>query len=163
MQPLAMMLALADNNAMGLRGGLPWSCPEDREYFLSVTAGHSVVMGRRTFEDTGAELASCRVIVVTRGPVSSLKQSSLGGRPVEVAATLDAAIERARETDAMPFVLGGAEIYRAAMPSVTVVHLTRIPGAPVADVFFEPNLEGFSLAEERLGRDGVRFLRYERR
>lgn len=163
MQPLAMILALAENGALGLRGALPWSCPEDREYFLRVTAGHSVIMGRRTFEDTGAELASCRVIVVTRQPPSALSRSVIGDRPVELVPTLDDAIERARSTDTTPFVLGGSEIYRAALPKVTEVYLTRIPGSPEADVFYEPDLSAFSLVSERVGGEGVRFLRYARR
>lgn len=151
---LAMILALGANNALGLRGGLPWSCPEDRAHFDAATAGHAVIMGRRTFEETGAPLDERPTFVVSR---------TMPARDgVIVCASLDAAIEAARRVDNEPFVLGGAQLFDEALPLVTRVLLTKLAIEPEADVFYTPDLRGFRVANEREGGDGARFIEYRR-
>jgi dihydrofolate reductase len=152
--PLAMILALGANGALGLHGGLPWSCPEDRAHFEAVTRGHAVILGRRTFEETGAPLEGRRTFVVSR---------TMAPRDgVTVLGSLRAAIDAARRVDAEPFVLGGARIFDEALPWVTRVALTRLAIEPEADVFYKPDLTGFRVASEREGEGGARFIEYVR-
>ncbi len=151
---LAMILALGANNALGLRGALPWSCPEDRAHFDAATRGHAVIMGRRTFEETGAPLDARPTFVV-----SSTMHAREG---VTVHDSLDAAISAARRVDDEPFVLGGAQLFDEALPQVTRVLLTRLAIEPEADVFYAPDLREFRVASERAGSDGARFIEYRR-
>ncbi len=152
--PLAMILALGANGALGLRGALPWSSPEDRDHFEAKTRGRAVIMGRRTFDETGAPLEGRPTFVVSR---------TMPGRDgVTVLPSLSAAIEAARRVDDEPFVLGGARLFDEALPLVTRVVLTRLPIEPEADVFYTLDLTGFHVASERAGRNGERFIEYVR-
>jgi dihydrofolate reductase len=154
MLPLAMILALAENDALGCEGTLPWDWPEDRAHFERETRGHTVIMGRRTYEETGAPLADRRTIVVSRtmAPRSD----------VEVVPSLTHAIKIARAFDDEPFVLGGVGVFEEALPYVTRVLLTRLPIAPRADVFYRPDLSAFEVTRERVGRSGARFIELRR-
>ena len=155
MAPLTLVLAVADNGVIGQKGGLPWTEPEDRAHFEEVTRGHTVIMGRRTFEETGTALPGRRTLVVS---------STLAPHPaIERFASLAAAIESARTTDPEPQILGGARIFAEALPLATRVLLTRIPGHPDGDTVFRPSLGDFEVASERVTATGLRFLDYRRR
>lgn len=150
MPPLALVVALAQNGVLGRAGGLPWDYPEDRRHFLDVTRGHAVLMGRRTFEETGRALPDRRNIVVSR---------TLAAAPdVEIAATLDEAISLARETDPEPFVIGGVRLFEEALPRVTRLLLTEIPGEPEGDTVWHLDRTGFRAVSERRGERGLVFL-----
>jgi dihydrofolate reductase len=154
MQPLAMILALAENDALGCDGALPWYWPEDRAHFERQTRGHAVIMGRRTFEETGAPLADRHTIVVSRAMAPR--------SDVDVVSSLTHAIKIARTIDDEPFVLGGVALFEEALPQVTRVVLTRLPIAPRADVFYRPDLSAFEVMSERAGRSGARFIELRR-
>jgi dihydrofolate reductase len=117
-------------------------------------------MGRKTFESIGRALPNRRSIVVTRSD-APLPDG------VERATSLESAIERARETDATPFVVGGGEIYKAAMPLATDLYVTIAEGVDDAgsDTFF-PEIDS-TLFEEvdrhAGGTPGLTFLHYRRR
>lgn len=119
---------------MGRAGGLPWDYPEDRAHFFRVIAGRAIVMGRRTFEETGRPIEGSRNIVVSR---------ALAAPGVEVARSLDEAIALARSTDPEPIVIGGAELLRAAMPRVTHLWLTEIAEEPEGDTVLELDRSAF--------------------
>lgn len=139
-EPLGACFALAANGVMGRAGALPWDFPEDRAHFFRVIAGRAVIMGRRTFEETGRPIEGARNIVVSRG---------LRADGVEVARTLDDAISLARATDAEPIVIGGAELLRAAMPRVTHLWLTEIALAPEGDAILALDRTGFDEVSRR--------------
>lgn len=154
MQPLALIAAIGQNDAIGWRGGLPWSYPEDRAHFERETRGHAVILGRRTFEERGQPLPGRRNIVVSR---------SLLLRPgIELAADLDEALALASATDVEPFVIGGARLFEIALPRVTRALITWIPEAPEADTFFHFDARGFELVEQRQGARGERYVEYRR-
>lgn len=119
MPPLGMIVAMARDRVIGREGGLPWHVPEDLKHFRRVTTGHAVIMGRATWESIGRPLPGRRMIVVSR-------REAYAPEGVEVFATLDAAIAAARTTDPMPIVIGGAQIYAAALPYVTKIWLTEL-------------------------------------
>ncbi len=156
--PLTAVVAIAKpNRAIGLRGQLPWGrIPEDLRHFKRVTLGHAIIMGRKTFESVGRPLPERTNIVVTRG-----------GDRIEgclVARSIERAIELARVHDKSPMVIGGAQIYEAAMPMLTRVELTELDRKVEGDAFF-PALDASEWRE--LSRtpgetEGVTFVTLER-
>lgn len=129
MEPLNLMVAYARDRVIGRGGRLPWHHPEDLRHFRDTTMGHAVIHGRRSYESLGRPLPGRRNIVVTRRP-------DYEAPGCEVVNDLDAAIAAARASDPEPFVLGGEEIYRQALPLVTRMYLTEIDEAHEGDTFF---------------------------
>jgi dihydrofolate reductase len=116
--PLAMIVALARNRVIGADQGLPWRLPEDLRHFRRLTLGHTVVMGRKTWESLPRALDGRQNVVITRQP----GYVALGA---EVVDSLPAALARA--TMPPPICcIGGGEIFRIALPLATVVHATEI-------------------------------------
>jgi dihydrofolate reductase len=107
--------------------------PEDLKHFKRTTSRHAVIMGRRTHDDIGIELPGRRNIVLSR----MQRACSCGS---EFVLTLDDAIAAARETDAEPFVIGGADVYRQALPLATKIYLTHIEDDSDGDTLF-PELD----------------------
>ena len=126
---ISVMVAMADNGVIGRRNGLPWRQSADLKRVKAVTTGHTVIMGRKTFDSVGRPLPNRRNIVVSRSPEF---------RPdgVTVAPTLEAAFELAKG-DGEVFVMGGAEIYRQAWPRVDRLYLTLVHASPEGDAYLE--------------------------
>lgn len=116
--PLAVIVAIARGGVIGKHGALPWHVPEDLKLFKSVTMGHAMIMGRRTYESIGRALPGRRSIVVTRG-----EQAPEG---CEISKSLDEALTLARATDQEPLIIGGAKLYVEALPMATHLYLTEI-------------------------------------
>ncbi len=156
--PLHLVAAVGRDRCIGKAGALPWRVPEDLKRFKALTTGHAVVMGRKTFESIGRPLPNRRNLVVTRG-TPSLPDG------VERCASVDEAIALARETDPEPMVIGGGEIYAAALPAATHLHLTTVDvEVEGCDAFFPAFDEAaFRLvSREPAETPGVVFLLYER-
>ena len=156
---LALMVAIARNGAIGLKGDLPWSgdYPEDRAWFEAMTRGHVLVMGKRTYLEAGAPFGLPSIVVST-----TLALPLPPGNEVTVVPTLDAALALAWVRDPLPFVIGGMRIFEEALPQVTRIYLTEIPESPAADVHFHLDRRGFTVVEERVMASGLRFLTLER-
>lgn len=127
---LTLVAALDEAMAIGLQGAMPWHLPADLRRFRQLTTGHTVLMGRLTWESIGRPLPHRRNVVVTRSPDRALPDG------VEVFASLDAALDALRDTPQV-FVIGGAQLYAATLPIaprmvLTVIH-TRVERA---DTFF---------------------------
>jgi len=131
MKPLAMVVAIGDNGAIGKDGKVPWRIPEDLKHFKSVTMGHAIIMGRKTWDEVGRPLPGRRNLVISRNAALVLEGA-------EVFTTLEAAILAARTTDEEPHIIGGSTIYDAAMPLATRIHLTEVHRVVEADTFFPP-------------------------
>jgi dihydrofolate reductase len=129
LKPLAMVAAMTPSRVIGRAGGIPWHYPEDMKHFRNVTRGHALIMGRGTYDSIGKALPKRRTIVVSRHPERGLPDS-------EVVSSLDAAIELAREHDDEPQILGGAQIYEAALPLATRLILTFLETEHPGDVYF---------------------------
>jgi dihydrofolate reductase len=154
MLKLALIFAVAENGVIGRRGGLPWDYPEDREHFHATTRGHAVIMGRRTWEETGAALPDRTNIVVSRAFVPP--------RGVLHATCLDDALRIAWTKDDEPFVIGGARLFEEALPLATRAYVTLVPGAPDGDTFLRFDPKGMRVTSSRSSPSGLRFLVYER-
>ncbi len=144
--PLAMIAAMSPSRAIGRVGALPWHVPEDLKFFRKTTTGHAVILGRKTWDTMKKPLPNRRNIVVSRKPVD-LPDG------VEQYRSVNEAIDRARATDAFPFILGGGEIYALAMPLAhrPLCHAhRRIVDDTGADAFFLPIDErAFEIASRR--------------
>ena len=157
MSPLAMVVAIGDNGAIGKDGKVPWRIPEDLKHFKNVTMGHAIIRGRKTWDEVGRPLPGRRNLVVTRNPGLVLEGA-------EVFTTLDAAIAAARTTDDEPHVIGGSTIYEAAMPLATRIHLTEVHRNVEADTFF-PAFDRSAwreVARRPAETEGVEFVTLER-
>jgi len=139
---LSLIAAVAENGAIGLDGGLPWHLPADLKFFMKTTVGHTLIMGRKTFDSLDDLLPKRRLIVVTR-------DRDYRAEGVEVVHDLDAAYELARDSDDEVFVAGGSEIFRLALPVTDRFYLTRVHAEPEADTFFpEVDWSRWRLVEE---------------
>ena len=131
---ISIIVAVADNLAIGKGNNLLWHISEDLKYFKRITGGHTVIMGRKTWESIGRPLPNRRNIVISR----SLKVDSLAG--AEVFGSLESALATLPANEEH-FIIGGGEIYREALPLaeklyITFVHIT----VNDADTFF-PEVE----------------------
>jgi len=151
---VVLVAAVADNGVIGNAGGIPWSLPEDLKHFKAVTTGHTVVMGRATFESIGRPLPGRRNVVLTRDP----GWSAAG---VSVVPDLDAALEAAGEGEVM--VIGGAQIYQLAMPFADRQILTEVHQSPAGDTHYPKFDRAEWIEERRQSHDGYDFVWLRRR
>jgi len=128
---VTLVVAMGANGVIGVDGGLPWRLPEDLAHFKQLTMGHPMVMGRTTFESIGRPLPGRTTIVLTRDP-----QWSADG--VEVASSLESALERAHQLDDEVFVVGGEQVYAQALATglVDLMCVTRVAASPEGDTWF---------------------------
>jgi len=145
---------MSRNRVIGAGGALPWHLPEDLRHFKRLTLGHAIIMGRATYESIGRPLPGRRTIVLSR---------RLAAPPgVEIAASLEEGIARARETDEAPRIVGGGEVYREALPLATRIHLTEVDRVVEGDTFF-PELDAGWVEVEAIPGEGVVYRTLERR
>ncbi len=132
---IALIVAVAENGVIGRDGALPWRIPEDMKWFVERTKGKPCIMGRKTWESLPKRPLPGRTnIVVTRDDAYEAERAV-------VVSSVDAAIGMAasEEPDEI-MIIGGAEIYRAALPVADRIYLTSIHGEVAGDTFF-PDLD----------------------
>ncbi len=132
---VSMVVAAAEDNAIGRHNDLMWRLPDDFKFFKDTTIGHPIVMGRKTFQALGKALPKRLNIVITR-------QTDFEAPGAEVVGDIDSALIMARDTGTDEImVIGGAEIYHQALPETNRVYLTRVHATfPDADAHF-PELD----------------------
>ncbi len=123
-----MIAAAAENNALGKDNDLVWHLPDDFRRFKKLTTGHTIIMGRKTFESFPKLLPNRKHVVITR-------QGDYSPEGAVVVASIEEALTKA-EDDRQPFIIGGGEIYRQAMDKADKIELTRVHGHFEADTFF---------------------------
>jgi dihydrofolate reductase len=154
-----LVAAVAKNGVIGARGKLPWHLPEDLKHFKQLTLGHPVIMGRLTWASLGKPLPGRENIVVSRQPAFEAPGASVASS-VEAAVALCAG-------EPVAFVIGGAEIYAAALPLADGLVLTEIDKDYEGDTRF-PDWDRKAWRETQkeahTAADGVRFnfVLYER-
>ena len=130
---LSVIVAAARNGVIGRNNALPWHLPEDLRYFKRVTMGKPIVMGRKTWESIGRPLPGRTNIVITRRP----DYAAEGAR---VVSSLEEALSLAEDialidgTDEL-LVIGGAEIYKAALPLASRLYLTEVQADVPGDAY----------------------------
>lgn len=161
---LSLIVAVAENGAIGAKNALLWDLPRDMKHFRETTQGHAVIMGQRTYESIGRPLPKRLNIVVSNVPDLKIDGCTVVGSP-------ERAIEVARESgETEAFVIGGGMIYAQMLPLVDRVYFTRVHVAPEADSFFPlfPTPEWKEVSRESHPADqenayAVDFFVYERR
>jgi dihydrofolate reductase len=130
-QIVSMIAAMSENRVIGREGKLPWRLPADLKYFKRVTSGHTIIMGRKTWESIGCKpLPNRRNIVITR-------QHGYAAAGAEVASSVDEALALSA-TDGEVFIVGGGEVYVAALPRADRLYLTLVHTHVDGDAMFPP-------------------------
>jgi dihydrofolate reductase len=139
---VSIVAAISENGVIGRDGGLPWRISSDLRRFKQLTMGHHLVMGRKTFQSIGRTLPGRTTLVLTRN-------GEFQAPGVIVACDLDEALDYCRG-DGEVFIVGGAEVYRQALPRAQRLYLTEVHARVDGDAFF-PQLDRsqWRLAEEQ--------------
>jgi dihydrofolate reductase len=149
---LIIIAALSRNRVIGKAGKLPWHISEDLKRFKHLTTGHTVLMGRKTFESLGKPLPNRRNVVLTSRAIPG----------VETYPTLAQALQ-ALENEEKVFVIGGGEIFAQLIDHADELHLTLIDKEVEGDTFFPPYehlIDTRYRLISREERDGFRFEDY---
>ncbi|WP_121667893.1 dihydrofolate reductase [Mesonia aquimarina] len=125
---LTMIAAAAENNALGKDNDLVWHLPDDFKRFKKLTTGHFIIMGRKTFESFPKLLPNRTHVIITR-------QENYAPENCIVVHSLEDALIAAKQ-DEQPFIIGGGEIYKIALPHADKIELTRVHTKVEADTFF---------------------------
>ena len=125
-----LIVAVADNRGIGVKNALPWHISEDLQYFKRTTRGYPVIMGRATYFSIGRPLPGRKNIVL-----------NLGGDPIPGVTCVYSFEEAYREAEATGaekcFIMGGASVYKAAMPEMDRLYITHVhTEVKDADAFF---------------------------
>jgi dihydrofolate reductase len=161
MPRLSLIVAIAANRVIGANNTLPWRLPEDIAFFKRTTLGHTVIMGRKTFESIGRALPDRRNIVITRNP-------EFHATGVERAASLDEALASVASADEV-FVIGGESLFGEALERADRLLVTEIRKEFAGDIYFPPVPSSFRetarSAQKAAGAAGLQFdfVTYERK
>ena len=153
MKRITLVAAHGVNRVIGCGGEIPWHVPEDFAHFRGVTTGHTLVMGRVTWESIGRPLPGRRTVVISRD-----RAFDTGYPEVVVAGSLGEAISVANEMVGDIMVVGGGQVYEQALPLASRMVLTEVGVSPVGDAWFPVFDEGeWRVLEERavVGSGGV--------
>ncbi len=131
---LSILVALDENQAIGLENQLPWRLPADLRFFRRTTMGKPILMGRKTYESLGKPLKGRDNLVLSRNPAWKAPEG------VRVFADWDSAMEYLQGTHAEEaFVIGGAKVFERALPLADRLRITRVlTRVPRADTYFPP-------------------------
>lgn len=128
-----IIVAMSAEMLIGSDGKLPWNLPDDLKIFRELTLGNSVIMGRRTYESIGHPLENRNNIVIS----SRLPDAE----NIEVFSSFKKGLKRAEALGRDVFCIGGREIYQAALPVASQLHISWVQGNFSGDIFF-PDFNG---------------------
>ncbi|MFA6553245.1 MAG: dihydrofolate reductase [Patescibacteria group bacterium] len=127
---ISIIVAVSENRAIGRNNGLLWDIPEDMENFRSVTRGHAVIMGQKTYESIGRPLPQRTNIVLTQDP-------NFHPAGCVMARSIDEAIAAAKKHEQEEiFFIGGGMVYKQSLPLADRLYITVVKGDFEADTFF---------------------------
>ncbi len=125
---IIMIAAVAENNALGKNNELVWHLPNDFKRFKSLTTGHHIIMGRKTFESFPKPLPNRTHVIITR-------QKDYNPKDCIVVDSIEKALAVCPENETS-FIIGGGEIYNLALPFADQLEITRVHHSFEADAFF---------------------------
>ncbi|WP_226389050.1 dihydrofolate reductase [Penaeicola halotolerans] len=127
----SIVVAVADNQVIGKDNDLIWKLPKDLKHFKETTSGHHIIMGRKTFESMGKPLPNRTSVVITRQKDYTVPEGH------HVVHSLEEAFSLCEQKDLEKvFVLGGAEIYKMALPLVDELIITEVKESFEGDAYF---------------------------
>jgi dihydrofolate reductase len=145
---LSLIVAMTRSGVIGRAGGLPWKLSADLQRFKSLTMGHHIIMGRKTFESLGRVLPGRTTVVMTR------REAYAAPADVLVVSGLDDALGRAAGDDE-PFAIGGGEIFELALPRASRLYVTWVEADTAGDTYFPAIVWGewHEVSSERYSAD----------
>jgi len=139
---ISIIVCVGKNRAIGRNNQLLWHISEDLKHFKTITTGHTVVMGDRTFDSIGKPLPNRKNIVVTRN-----KDLKIEG--CEVRYSLEEVLAEAKKSSEEIFIIGGGQIYNQSLPWADKLYLTIVDDTPEdADTFFDDYSEFKNIVKE---------------
>lgn len=127
---ISLVVAMGPNREIGINNQIPWKLSEDLKNFKKITMGHHILMGRKTFESIGRPLPGRTNIILSRNKDFKVKDCI-------TVTTMDEAINFAKKNgEAELMVIGGAEIYKEALPSANKIYLSKVEFKGEADAYF---------------------------
>ncbi len=149
---LKAIAAASLNRVIGKDGNLPWRLPEDLKWFKKITSGHTILMGRKTWDSLGKALPNRRNLVLSRSMVPTEGMEVI--RSLDELETLDLAGDL--------FVIGGGELYEQLLPRCCELYLTTVQRElPDGDVFFPRHERWFDPVETLAETDDFVLRRWE--
>jgi len=149
---VTLIAAVARNGVIGADGGIPWRVPGEQAFFKAATMGHTLVMGRATYDSIGRPLPGRTTVVLTRDPDWRADGVRTAGSITEALGTVTGEV----------FVAGGAAVYALAMPYADVLLISEIDLEPQGDTFF-PEIDRAVWGEAgREHHEGFDVVRWER-
>jgi dihydrofolate reductase len=141
---LSLIAAMDQNQGIGIDNKLPWHLPADLNWFMNITMGHHLLVGRKTYQSIGGPLPGRKMIILTRSQVFSAENNL-------VCSSVQGALDLARESGENElFVIGGADIYLQTLPLADHLYLTRVQASMEVDAYFpELNEEQWFLVCEQ--------------
>lgn len=160
---LSIIVAIAKNNVIGNNNELIWHIPEDLKRFKQITTGHTVIMGKRTFESIGKALPNRNNVVLAKKDETVQK-----GENIQIVNSLDE-LKKYEESQEECFVIGGAMIYKQLMPHCKKMYITLIDREYEGDVSF-PQIDNkeWKIVNKKIGSEcdkvnlNYTFIEYER-
>lgn len=162
----SLIVAMAKHRVIGINNTLPWHLPEDLKRFRTLTTGHHIIMGRKTYESLGRLLPDRTTVIVTRNKSYKVEGAL-------IAHSLDDAIELCKNDGQMKkdnelFIIGGAELYKEGLKVAQQLYITEVDLESQGDAFF-PEFDVTEWQEtgraERISENGLAFnyMVYERK
>jgi dihydrofolate reductase len=155
---ISSIVAMASNRVIGNRGGIPWKIPGEQKMFKDITLGHTVIMGRKTYESIGRPLPGRTNIVITR-------QSDYQASGCIVAHDLDSALQSCPTQEDEAFICGGGQLYHESLTLTDRIYLTVLPREVAGDTYFPEISENeFKMTKSEFidGVEPYNFYIYER-
>ena len=156
---LSLIVAMAENNVIGINNNLPWHLPNDLKYFKQATMGKPIIMGRKTYESIGRPLPGRRNIVITRQ--ANYADTDLAKKGIDVVASLEEAIKLGEDIAMIDghgeaFIIGGAEIYNQSLAQANRLYITHVLANVDGDAYFpEVDWSNFTeIAREEFSAEG---------
>ena len=155
---ISAIVAMASNRVIGNRGDIPWKIPGEQKMFKEITLGHTVIMGRKTYESIGRPLPGRTNIVITR-------QSDYQAAGCIVVHDLDSAFQSCAPEESEAFICGGGQLYQESLPVTDRIYLTALLREVPGDTYFPEISEAdfkITKSESIEGVEPYSFLIYER-
>ncbi len=152
MSKISIIVAMSSNRVIGVNNTLPWHLSEDLKHFKFLTVGHTIIMGRKTYDSIGRALPNRRNIVISR----NIEISCEGA---EVVHSIENAFSISKN-DGEVFVIGGSNIYEQALHLVDHLYITEIKKSFLGDAFFPEINKSIwveTSREDHIANDGLEF------
>lgn len=131
---LSAIVAVAENQVIGINNGLPWRLSNDLKWFKKITMGKPIIMGRKTFQSLPGLLPGRPHIVITRDPDFTADDITTAHNLTEAISSGKEAAEQIGADEMV--IIGGAEIYRQALDTLDMIYLTRVHAVIEGDTYF---------------------------